>query len=256
MTTFCSGTGRSWAERRVSLVGEQGGAVEAVSLWVHLDAESGRPLALPEGFHERFGEAAGGRRVSARLALPAEVPAGAERTPWPLRATDLDPLGHVNNAATWAVVEEVLAAHRGVRPPLRAEIEYRLPIDGDDRVEVAVTVGEGDDQPVSIWLVEPGRAGASRGFAAARLTPSRRPARASSSVRQLDDASQHDRLAAGPVDDRHHERPIDDHRHEGCGGRRDWPATTVVALACVPSSSAEIERLLVEVRPTTAPRRA
>jgi acyl-ACP thioesterase len=176
MTTFCSGTGRSWAERRVSLEGDQGGAVEAVSLWVHLDAESGRPLVLPEGFQERFGEAAAGRKVSARLSLPAEVPPDAVRTPWPLRATDLDPLGHVNNAATWAVVEEGLAAldkQRRPRPPLRAEIEYRLPIDGADRVEIAAVAGPNADRSVSIWLTEPNTAdaGEPRVLAAARLTP-------------------------------------------------------------------------------------
>ena len=74
LTTFCTGTGRSWAERRTSIVGDAGRAVEAVSLWVHVDPATGRPLALGEAFHARYGEAAGERRVSTRLALPGPPP--------------------------------------------------------------------------------------------------------------------------------------------------------------------------------------
>src|SRR6185312_16787517 len=48
LTTFCSGIGRMWAERRTDIVGEDAGGgavpeVEAVPLWVHLDAERWRP---------------------------------------------------------------------------------------------------------------------------------------------------------------------------------------------------------------------
>src|SRR5262249_36992829 len=46
LTTFCSGLGRMWAERRTDVVpcGEAEPAVEAVSLWVHLDGEYWRPM--------------------------------------------------------------------------------------------------------------------------------------------------------------------------------------------------------------------
>jgi acyl-ACP thioesterase len=55
--------------------------------------------------------------------------------PWPLRATDLDRLGHVNNAAYWAAFEE---AFRGrLEGPLRAVLEYRRPIDLGEPVELA-----------------------------------------------------------------------------------------------------------------------
>src|SRR4051812_34858097 len=37
VTTFCSGVGGRWAERRTSLRGGRGGRVEAVALWVHVD---------------------------------------------------------------------------------------------------------------------------------------------------------------------------------------------------------------------------
>ena len=46
VSTWCSGIGGRWAERRVRIVGDAGGRVEAAVLWVHLDAW-GRPARLP-----------------------------------------------------------------------------------------------------------------------------------------------------------------------------------------------------------------
>ncbi len=172
LTTFCSGTGSRWAERRVSITGDRGAAVEAVSLWVHLDAETGRPLPLPDEFHAHYDEATQGRRVSSRLAHPAQIPSDATRHPWPLRATDFDLLGHVNNAATWAVVEEALATRPHLGLPLRAELEYRLAIEPGDAVDVVTS--EGSDGSVSLWLVDaarPGAGTAARLFATARVRP-------------------------------------------------------------------------------------
>ncbi len=171
LTTFCSGYGSRWAERRVSIVGEWGASIETVSLWVHLDAESGRPVPLPADFHEIYGEAAGGRVVSARLQLPGEVPTEADRQPWALRFTDFDLLGHVNNAATWAMVEEALVSRRQLRPPFRAELEYRLPIERGDQVELATL--EPDDGTLALWMAEPESAAADapRLYAAATVAP-------------------------------------------------------------------------------------
>jgi acyl-ACP thioesterase len=153
LTTFCSGYGGRWAERRVSIVGEEGASIETVSLWVHLDAASGRPVPLPDDFHEIYGEAAAGRVVSARLQHPGEVPDGAARRPWSLRFTDFDLLGHVNNAATWAMVEEELVDRRHLCPPYRAELEYRLPIERGDRVELATL--DHPDGSLSLWMTSP-----------------------------------------------------------------------------------------------------
>jgi acyl-ACP thioesterase len=153
LTTFCSGQGGRWAERRVSMTGDRGAAIEVVSLWVHLDAASGRPVTLPEDFHRHYDEAAQGRTVSARLQHDSEPSAGAEVRPWPLRATDFDLLGHVNNAATWAVVEDVLAAGRPGRGPLQAELEYRLAIEPGDAV--AVASARTPDDALAIWITDP-----------------------------------------------------------------------------------------------------
>lgn len=158
LTTFCTGAGRSWAERRTSIVGEHGAAIEAVSLWVQVDVVTGRPARLGGEFFEIYGESAGGRIVSSKLGLPAKPPAHAERQTWAFRYADLDQLGHVNNAAHWAVIEEVLQrggmARRGV-----GELEYLAPAEAEDLSEVMI------DHELT-WVVAHGRT-----LTAARWSP-------------------------------------------------------------------------------------
>jgi acyl-ACP thioesterase len=148
LATWCSGTGSHWAERRISIQGEAGAAVEAATTWVHFDTASGRPSRIPAGFDEIYGEAAGGRRVKARLDHPDPPELDVETFAWPLRFTDFDVLGHVNNAAGWQIVEEALAARRDLRAPLRAEVQHRTAIERDQIVEVAVVHG---DDGLSLW---------------------------------------------------------------------------------------------------------
>jgi len=135
LSTFCSGLGRMWAERRttVSLLGGDAGEVEAVSLWVHLDPEEWRPAGLSQREIDVYGPSAGGRRVTARLRHPA--PDGvADASPWSFRATELDIAGHINNAAYWQPLEEELLG--GEEPSgIDAEIEFRTPCQpGEKRV--------------------------------------------------------------------------------------------------------------------------
>jgi acyl-ACP thioesterase len=164
LTTWCSGTGSRWAERRVSIAGEKGARIEAGVLWVHVEMESGRPIPLAEDFWRLYAEAAQGRRVGVRLVHPSSPPIDAPTAPWPLRFADFDLLGHVNNAAYWAVVEEALADRRELRPPYRAELEYRDAIERGADVRV-VRAGDAD---LRLWLVD-GATGTT--FATARVQP-------------------------------------------------------------------------------------
>jgi len=141
LETWASGTAPTAASRRYTLRGSGGGHIEAESIWIHLDRDL-RPLRLDDGFLELYGPSTEGRRASTRLTLPA--PAVAPSREWPLRATDVDRLGHVNNAAYWAPVEEMFAGRLGGR--LRAILEYRKPVDLGERVELAAD-GE------HLWLV-------------------------------------------------------------------------------------------------------
>jgi acyl-ACP thioesterase len=155
LATWCSGTGARWAERRVSVHGVKGGVLEAASLWVYVDVQAMLPKRLHPGFLDLYGEAAGGRRVPARLELPTEVPAGASSMPWPLRKTDIDVLEHLNNANYWVAVEEVLDC----AGPCRATLEFAKPVDPTDEVTLHWLDG-------SAWLTVEGVT-----HATARLEP-------------------------------------------------------------------------------------
>ena len=136
LTTWCSGLAAIAAGRRWSLAGERGGRIEVDSVWIHLGPDQ-RPSRIAS--FGIYAEATAGRSVSTRLELPAP-PESASRSPWPLRSTDADLHGHLNNAVYWQAVEDV-ARSEGVElgSPLVAELDYRDPIDPSDRVELAVS---------------------------------------------------------------------------------------------------------------------
>jgi acyl-ACP thioesterase len=151
LATWCSGTGSRWAERRVSVEGVKGGRLDAESLWVHVDLASMVPKRLGDDFMGLYGPAAAGRTVGSKLVLAPSPPPGAQRRPWPLRATDFDVLGHVNNAAYWAAVEEVVAGRPDlVDGPHEATVEFARAIDPGADVELVVAAA--DDDAVSLWL--------------------------------------------------------------------------------------------------------
>jgi acyl-ACP thioesterase len=133
LTTWCSGMAAVAAGRRWSLTGDRGGRIEVDSVWIHLGPDQ-RPARLRD--FGVYAEATAGRSVSTKLGLP-DPPPRANGGPWPLRAADVDLHGHVNNAAYWQAVEERLA-HGGpdTRSALRAELDYREPIDLGNEVEL------------------------------------------------------------------------------------------------------------------------
>jgi acyl-ACP thioesterase len=142
LVTFCSGLGRAWAERRTTAIGdgdagddsdagENGGSggsgqVEAVALWVHLDPDSGRPTPFSDLEVARWGDAAAGRRVTARLRHPPPPASGNDATLWRFRSTECDIADHVNNAAYWQPLEEELLAGPDLRR-IDVEMEFKTP---------------------------------------------------------------------------------------------------------------------------------
>jgi acyl-ACP thioesterase len=137
LVTWCSGVAAIAAGRRWSLHGDVGGRIEVDSVWIHLDADA-RPSRV--GDFGAYGVAAGGRPVSTRLELP-DPPAPAARRRWPLRSADVDLHGHVNNAVHWQAVEDALSVDGAfsVAAPLRAELDYRDPIDLGDDVAISAS---------------------------------------------------------------------------------------------------------------------
>ncbi|MGH9020159.1 MAG: acyl-ACP thioesterase domain-containing protein [Acidimicrobiales bacterium] len=138
LVTWCAGTGAAWAERRTDL--ELGGRVvaRATSLWVPIGPD-GRPRRVRAQFADVYGEASRGRRVSGRIEA-ASVPPGARRRAWPLRRSDIDVVGHVNNAVAWQAVAEVAPAVVAA-----ADVTYHGAIEIDDDVVLAHDGG-------SLWL--------------------------------------------------------------------------------------------------------
>jgi acyl-ACP thioesterase len=154
LRTWCSGIAGSSAARRYSITGSRGGRVEAESIWIHLDHDLS-PLRHDARFLETYGDSAAGRRAPTRFTLKA--PASTGGAPWSFRSTDIDRLGHVNNAAYWVPLEDRWAARLDGRS--RATLEYRRPVDLGEPIEL---VEEGD----AVWLVARGEV-----RSAARLDP-------------------------------------------------------------------------------------
>ncbi|MFV0257613.1 MAG: acyl-ACP thioesterase domain-containing protein [Acidimicrobiales bacterium] len=156
--TWCSGLGRSWAERTFRIEGDAGAAYDVVTLWVMVDPATGRPVSLTDSFRAVYGPAAAGRRVKAGLVLPRRPPDDATVRAWPLRAVDYDVFGHVNNAAYVAVVEQWLA-DTGTAPE-GLTIEYQTGVPPVTAVTIAECrvggVGDGRDgvgEAVRLWWV-------------------------------------------------------------------------------------------------------
>ena len=140
LVTWSSGRAAIAAGRRWSLRGDRGGCAEVDSVWIHLGPDQ-RPARI-EGFGV-YGDAGAGRRVSTKLELP-DPPAGEAGLLWPVRVSDIDLHGHVNNAVYWQAVEHLLPA-TGVDPerPLVAELDYREPIDLGDGIELVASTSAG-----------------------------------------------------------------------------------------------------------------
>ncbi len=153
--TFCSSLGKRWAERRLTVHGDQGARYEVATLWVCIDFEAGQPTMLTEQFLDIYGSAAGGRKASARQRNP-KIESLGERAgeiaaeTWQLRRADLDTLGHVNNAAYWAAVEEWLAPFAR---PRRARVEYGRGLSPSPNVGI---VRFQEDGVLLLWWQEDG----------------------------------------------------------------------------------------------------
>jgi acyl-ACP thioesterase len=140
IATWCGGTGSRWAERRVTF-STPSGTIDVATLVVHLDGQ-GRPARLPAWFDEVYAPAALGRTLTSRLVLSGP-PADAGGRPWPLRSVDLDVLGHVNNAVTWAAVEDE-CSRRGTLPSA-VTVEWSGALEATDDVVLRAT-------PTGLWL--------------------------------------------------------------------------------------------------------
>ena len=164
LRTFCSATANRWAERTTIVHGSQGAQLFAVSIWVAVDTQTGAPARLDERFFAVYGPSAGGRHASARLVLGEPEGRALDRArPWPLRRSDVDAWGHVNNAVAWAAVEDVVDI--GPTDAAVALLEHHVPI--DPGIE-PILVAEHEGDRWSVWLLDRGEAGRGAGQGAGR----------------------------------------------------------------------------------------
>jgi len=139
LTTWCSGLGAAWAERRTDVVCSGETVLQAAVLWVPVDT-SGHPVRIQPQFLDVYGESVQGRKVSGRVTLH-EPPPNAQSQPWPLRRADLDVVGHVNNAAVWQAVSEVVDV-----PITEVEVIHHGPVESGHDVRLVHAPGE-------MWLL-------------------------------------------------------------------------------------------------------
>jgi len=139
LTTWCAGAGAAWAERRTDLSVNGEVVLQAAGLWVPIDP-SGHPVRVRPAFYEVYGEALQGRKISGRVTL-TQPDADAPRVPWTLRRADLDVVGHVNNAAVWQAVSEVVDV-----PVSYVELIHHGPVEGGHEVKLVHVPGR-------MWLL-------------------------------------------------------------------------------------------------------
>lgn len=175
LATYCSGWGAAWAERRTDMIGNEGGVLaRTVAIWVFIDQAGGRPISLGDEFFAIYGEAARGRRVSARL-HHRSPPSTAATRPWPLRESDFDFLDHVNNARYLEAVEDELAARLPKHAVAWAELEFRGAVARGETLDLATAVIDDEDEEaeLTVWLVADGDVKMSARVGT-RLTPTTR----------------------------------------------------------------------------------
>ena len=124
-TTALVGFRHVMARRRTRLFSQDGRVrADAAIDWVMVDVE-GRPVRFPKEF-EAFVDEVGTTFAPTKVPSPDQGVA-SQRVEIPLRVADIDPLGHVNNAAWLELVEEALSSTApGIlaTPRRRIRLEY------------------------------------------------------------------------------------------------------------------------------------
>ena len=140
LTTWCGALGSHWAERRTQIKCAGAVAIDTASLWVRVDFKTMKPVALSQDLIALLSSATNGRKISSRLEIGKNLPDltsnNATSQDWPIRFSDMDAVGHLNNAAYWEVLEEYLGANSGKRAPLKATVEHHGAVDPGDKVQI------------------------------------------------------------------------------------------------------------------------
>ena len=129
VATWCSGAGSLVAERRSTVRGDDGGLVEAVALWVHLDPVGGRPRPMPDGFEAVYGPSAAGAPGAGAAAPPGRAAAGRRDRSLALPRCRPRPRPTRQQRRVLAGARGGPRRRRRRRSSFDAEIEHRAPGD-------------------------------------------------------------------------------------------------------------------------------
>ncbi|MDG3009153.1 4-hydroxybenzoyl-CoA thioesterase [Rhodococcus sp. D2-41] len=151
---WCSELSNRWCHMRVDVDSDGGTDIRTEGFWINISPDTGMPTRMADEFIEPLLEHTTEHRLRWHRRLTAAKPEaeapGVQVTPFPLRFTDVDLLGHVNNAVYWHAVEEHLSDRPDLMAaPHRATIEYLSPVLGTDSLRLWVAHG---DAAVDLWF--------------------------------------------------------------------------------------------------------
>ncbi|ADG99134.1 acyl-ACP thioesterase [Segniliparus rotundus DSM 44985] len=152
---WCSGIGKFWCNVRIQVVGDKGSHFETEAFWINFNKETKGPARMCDDFVEKFGRATENHHLRWKPVLGQEPSASAVLSPWQLRATDIDQFRHVNNAAYWEAVEDLLSGSELLAGRYRAIIEYISPVQPAEQIVLSSAV---TDEEADIWFLVEGKA--------------------------------------------------------------------------------------------------
>ncbi|MFI1918077.1 acyl-[acyl-carrier-protein] thioesterase [Nocardia sp. NPDC020380] len=149
---WCSGVSTRWANMRVRITSAAGGLVETEAFWINVDEKSGTTARISDaGFTHLAATTAEHRLRWSRMIGDTPPTDPAYDLPYPLREVDIDLFQHMNNAAYWQAVEQLLPGHTELlTEPYRAVIEYNSPITADRDLRIRSDI---DPAGLLLWFL-------------------------------------------------------------------------------------------------------
>ena len=133
LETYCGGVGGASAERIVKISSGKEEIV-ASTIWVHVD-RNGKPDKVPGWLSTAYPKA---KKIKAPKSGKSESDfSGAKKIRFPIRQSDFDVNGHVNNAVSFVALNEA-GAEIGASAPLELEVQYLSPISNTENIELLI----------------------------------------------------------------------------------------------------------------------
>ncbi len=158
---WCSAMSTRWTNMRVRITSDNGGLVETEGFWININESTNMPTRISDRGLAHLARTTDEHRLRWRPWLTDAVPPESDTDlPFPVRATDVDQLNHLNNAVYWQAVEHYLVDYpKLVAGPHRAVIEYLAPVLARQHISVRSRYEPGDrnGQPIlRLWFMVDG----------------------------------------------------------------------------------------------------